>query len=228
MKNRQNYHNNENNKEVESLIRASKIRIQKEVKEGFKFHHLTDSLSNRLLRNHISQRVSMVVMFVDLVDSTKISIEISSQKLPNVIRGFSQEATLVIEYYGGHVLKFVGDAVLAYFLIENFNNNSGKAVKSALNSGLALMKVIERSLNPALESRNFPKLGLHIGIDYGKNNVVLYGANKHRSHIDLIGPTINLAAKMQSISGKNKIVIGERVFSKINSSSKKISKKLMI
>ena len=169
----------------------------------------------------------MVVMFVDLVDSTKMSIEISPKKLPNVIRGFSQEATFVIEYYGGNVLKFVGDAVLAYFLIENFNNNSRKAVNNALNSAFALMNVIERSLNPALEARDLPKLGLHIGIDYGKNNVVLYGANKHRSHIDLIGPTINLAAKMQSISGKNKIIIGDRVFTKINSSSKKNFKKII-
>lgn len=88
------------------------------------------------------------------------------------------------------------------------------------------MYIVERSLNPALEKYNLPKLGLHIGIDYGKNNVVLYGANKHRSHIDLIGPTINLAAKMQSISGKNKIVIGDRVFTKVNSSSKKNFKKI--
>ena len=83
------------------------------------------------------------------------------------------------------------------------------------------MNLVEKSLNPAPESRNFPKLDLHVGIDYGKNNVVLYGADKHRSYIDLRGPIINLGAKMQSISGKNKIIIGDRVFTKINSSSKK-------
>ena len=49
----------------------------------------------------------MVVMFVDLVDSTKISASISPKELPNVIKGFSQEVTFVIEYYGGHVLKLL-------------------------------------------------------------------------------------------------------------------------
>ena len=70
------YYKNDN-QEVENLIRESKNRIQKEIKNGFKFHHLTYALSNHILRNHISQRVSMVVMFVDLVDSTKISASIS-------------------------------------------------------------------------------------------------------------------------------------------------------
>lgn len=51
----------------------------------------------------------MVVMFVDLVDSTKRSASISPE-LPNVIKGFSQ-VTFLIEYYAGHVLKFGGDAI---------------------------------------------------------------------------------------------------------------------
>ena len=34
--------------EVENLIRESKNRIQKEIKKGFKFHHLTYTLSNHI------------------------------------------------------------------------------------------------------------------------------------------------------------------------------------
>ncbi|HET7643754.1 MAG TPA: adenylate/guanylate cyclase domain-containing protein [Nitrososphaeraceae archaeon] len=225
--NQRNFQTKINNyQHFENVLISSQNRIKREIKKGFKFQHLTCALSNRILRNHISKRVSMAVMFIDLVESTKISIEISPKQLPNVIRGFSQEATFVVESYGGHVLKFVGDAVLAYFLIENFNNDSSKTVKNALNSAFAFMYVVENGLNSLFETYNLPRLGLHIGIDYGKNNVVLYGANKLRSHIDLIGPTINLAAKMASISGKNEIVIGERVFTKINSNSRKKFKKI--
>lgn len=92
---------------------------------------------------------------------------------------------------------------------------------------LPYFSIIEKSLNLILEAYNLPKLGLHIGIDYGKNNVVLYGSDKRRSHIDLIGSSINLAAKMESISGKNKIVIGEQIFTKLNSRSKKNFKKII-
>ena len=73
MKLQERYYYKNDYQEIENLIRESKNRIQKEIKKGFKFHHLTYALSNHILRNHISQRVSMVVMFVDLVDSTKIS-----------------------------------------------------------------------------------------------------------------------------------------------------------
>ena len=117
----------------------------------------------------------MVVMFVDLVDSTKISASISPKELPNVIKGFSQEVTFVIEYYGGHVLKFVGDEVLAYFLIKEYNKISHKTINSGVKCAFALFSTIEKSLNPILEAYNLLKLGLHIGIDYGKNNVVLHG-----------------------------------------------------
>ena len=188
---------------------------------------MTYALSNHILRNHISQRVSTVVMFVDLVDSTKISTSISPKELPNVIKGFSQEVTFVIEYYGGHVLKFVGDEVLAYFLIKEYNKISHKTINSGVKCAFALFSTIEKSLNPILEAYNLLKLGLHIGIDYGKNNVVLYGSDKRRSHIDLIGSSINLAAKMESISGKNKIVIGEQIFTKLNSRSRENFKKII-
>ena len=53
------------------------------------------------------------------------------------------------------------------------------------------------------------------------------GSDKRRSHIDLIGSSINLAAKMESISGKNKIVIGEQIFTKLNSRSRENFKKII-
>jgi class 3 adenylate cyclase len=42
-----------------------------------------------------------------------------------------------------------------------------------------------------------------VTIDYGDCSVVRYGADKQRAHVDLIGLTLNLAAKMQSITKPN-------------------------
>jgi hypothetical protein len=72
MKNQQNCQTNNNNnnyKHVENLLILSQNRIKKEIKTGFKFQHLTCALSNHILRNHISKRISRAVMFIDLVDS---------------------------------------------------------------------------------------------------------------------------------------------------------------
>ena len=37
-------------------------------------------------------------------------------RLTRIIQTFSQEMSLVIKLYGGYVLKYVGDAVLAFFM----------------------------------------------------------------------------------------------------------------
>jgi class 3 adenylate cyclase len=208
---------------IEIQVKKSQKRIDRDVKELFGYHHLTNSTSNRVLRNMISKRITMTVMVIDLVGSTKLSAEIHPMRLGRWVREFSQESTFVIESFGGHVLKYVGDAVIAYFLHEN------KPKKSTNNSVLAakaLIQVVKNSINPIMKKRGLPKLSLHIGIDHGKNSVLLYGHDAKRSHIDLIGLTLNLAAKMEAICGINQIVIGDNVYQKLYTTQKKKFKKV--
>ena len=51
------------------------------------------------------------------------------------------------------------------------------------------------------------------------------GIDKINSHIDLIGLTLNLSSKMQSISKANQIIIGESVYSKLTPNIKKSFRK---
>jgi len=212
-------------KQIEVQVKKSQKRIQREVKEGFGYHHLTRSISNIALRNKISKRLSMTVMFIDLVGSTKLSAEIHPMRLGRWVREFSQESAFVIESFGGHVLKYVGDAVIAYFLDEH---NPKKNANDSVLAAKALIQVIKNSVDPIMKKRGLPTLRLHIGMDHGKNSVLLYGHDARKSHIDLIGLTMNLAAKMQSISGINQIVIGDNVYQKLHTAQKKNFKKVPI
>jgi len=67
------------------------------------------------LRKHVSSKISLVIMFVDLVGSTKMSMTLPGDKLVTIIRAFSHEMSSVVESYDGFVLKYVGDAVIAFF-----------------------------------------------------------------------------------------------------------------
>jgi adenylate cyclase len=66
-------------------------------------------------------------------------------------------------------------------------------------------------LNPILSKYDYPGLKLKIGIDEGENVVVQYGYDRS-SQIDILGYTMNVAAKITSITGPNKISIGENVY----------------
>jgi class 3 adenylate cyclase len=46
--------------------------------------------------------------------------------------------------------------------------------------------------------------------------VVRYGKDKVRAHVDLLGPVMNIAAKVQNKAKPQQIMIGEDIFNKIH------------
>ena len=36
-----------------------------------------------------------------------------------------------------------------------------------------------------------------IGVDFGTNMIIRYGSDAEKSHVDILGPTMNIAAKIQ-------------------------------
>ena len=201
-----------NMKTKEELIQNSITRLRKSIKQGFQYSHLNNATSNKHLREYVSKRIPLYVIFVDLVDSTKMSQKILPSQLGDVIRSFSQESTVIIEKYNGHILKFVGDAVVAYFIPKN---DSKKIANDVIKCAQTIIDVTKMSANPILEENHLPPLHLHIGIDFGLCSVLLYGTDKKKSHIDLIGNTINMAAKMQAAADVDEIIIGKKIHEKL-------------
>ena len=54
-------------------------------------------------------------MFVDLVGSTKLSAQLDPEDMSAVIRAYQDAVAGEVARFGGHVAKFMGDGVLAYF-----------------------------------------------------------------------------------------------------------------
>ena len=47
--------------------------------------------------------------------------------------------------------------------------------------------VIQKGINPILNQYDYPDLMVKIGVDFGQNIVVRYGADEINSHVDLDG-----------------------------------------
>lgn len=203
-------------------VKKTQSRIKKSFEKGFMYHHLALIRSEKFLRNHDSKRLPMFVLYVDLVGSTKMSSELDPEIFTTLIRIFSQEMSYVIEQYGGYVLKFVGDAVLGYFFSYSYSKMSNKVIECAKK----MQKIVDGAINPILTQKTFPQLQIKISIDFGECSIVRYGSDENRSHIDLIGLTLNLAAKMQHITKPNHITIGEFVYNQLNSKNKTLFQKV--
>ncbi|MDE1762721.1 MAG: adenylate/guanylate cyclase domain-containing protein [Thaumarchaeota archaeon] len=208
--------------DAESLIKETQKRVWSSLKKGYEYQYAVDE-SDQFLREHVSKRMHMIVLFVDLVGSTEMSLTLPAEKLGIIISSFSQEMRSVIKNYGGYVLKYVGDAVIGYFVAEE---NPLVVSDSAVNCAKTMIDVIERGINPILSEYDYPELRVKIGMDFGENAIVRYGSDKTRSHVDILGPAVSIAAKITALARPNQILIGEDVHEKLHPSLKDLFKKV--
>jgi class 3 adenylate cyclase len=62
-----------------------------------------------------AERRQLTVMFVDLVGSTEFLAGLDPEDMGRVIRAYQDCCAAVVERWGGHVAKYMGDGLLAYF-----------------------------------------------------------------------------------------------------------------
>jgi adenylate cyclase len=191
------------------IAKESQIRIKKALVEGFEYHHLAIAKSDHFLRKHTAQRLDFAVIYVDLVNSTRMSTELAPDFLSKIVTVFSQEVSYIIEHFGGLVLKFVGDASIGYFpSSQNFDD--------IVLCGESVVYVVRNAINPLLLQMGYAGIEVKVTSDYGQHTIVRYGSDQERSHVDIISATMNLAAKMQSVTRGGQMVIGNSLYKKLS------------
>ena len=167
----------------------------------------------KFLLNHISSKIPLIIIYADLVGSTRMSMTLPIDNLVTIIRAFTHDLSYAVDSYDGYVLKYVGDAVISFFPSRvNDNNNEYLASDTAVECGKSMINAIKEEINPVLNKRyGYPELFAKIGIDAGENAIVQFGYEQS-SPIDMLGYSMNIAAKITSLTGANKISIGENVY----------------
>jgi class 3 adenylate cyclase len=201
----------------ETMILETQKRVWAALKKGYEYSGLIDE-SEAFLRKNVFSKLDMVVLYVDLVGSTTMTLEMPAEKIAIIVSSFSQEMAAVIRQHHGYVLKFVGDAVIGYFVGDG---NGLLAAGNAVNCAKSMISIIQKGINPILNQYDYPDLMVKIGVDFGQNIVVRYGSDAENSHVDLMGPAMNIAAKIQNMAKPNQILIGNDVYQRLHPSSQK-------
>ena len=201
----------------DTLIKKAQDRVLNSVKNGIEYPPFVDK-SEEFLRNHVNSRVHIFVMYVDLVGSTNMSLSLPEEKVVTIISSFAQEMAYTVTQFGGFMLKFVGDAVLAYF---NAENDLIYPADNIINCAKSMLRVLTDGINPVLTINGYPSLAAKIGIDHGQNIIVRYGSDKRKSHVDILGPSMNMASKIQNMAVPNQLLIGGDVYDKLHPETQK-------
>ncbi len=149
------------------------------------------------------QTISYCVGIVDIVNSMKITHQMSHEKISQYYEIFLNSMGKVLGRFGGVVIKNIGDSLLYYFP-ESSQSKRKYGFMSCLEASLAIIAEHKTISNQLLE-QTLPSLDYRVSADYG-----LCAQMKSRDSpmLDLIGPPVNMCSKINRSGAVNGIVIG--------------------
>jgi len=202
--------------DTQTYISETQARVWKALKRGLQFEATLDR-SERFLHRHVNTRKRLIVLIADLVDSTRMTRTLHIDRLATIIQTFSQEMSFMISNFDGYVLKYVGDAVIAYFSADT---NFYMASDTAVNCASSMLTILQQGINPVLNQYDYPELKVKIGIDTGAHSVIKYGHGE-KSHVDVLGYAISMASKISALAQPDQIIISESVYKGIHPSARR-------
>lgn len=150
----------------------------------------------------LPERRQLTVLFCDLVGSTPLARALDPEDLREVIRAYQDCCAGMIARYAGHVARFMGDGVLAYFGYPiAHEDDAERAVRAALDLVGAVGRL---SPQPGLT------LQLRIGIATGTVVVGDLVGERAAQEEAVVGETPALAARLQAAARANEILISAR------------------
>ena len=163
-----------------------------------------------LLKNEL---LDATVMFIDVCGFTAITEQIPANEVVALLNGIFDKIVKEIIAQGGHVDKFMGDAVMAVFRGEYH-------LDRAIDVALAVKEQIS-NIEVALEGDKTYKPQISIGINSGEMVSGNIGsASLRRLDYTVIGDAVNVAQRLQTIAKAGQIIITEEVYLKTTESFK--------
>ena len=149
-----------------------------------------------------AERRQLTVMFVDLVGSTSLSTRFDPEDMRETLTAYQNAVAGEIARFEGHLAKFMGDGVLAYFGWPRAHEDEAER---AVTASLAIVETVDR-----LRSPDGRPLAARVGIATGLvvvGDLLGSGAAQEEA---VIGETPNLAARLQVMAGSGEVVIAEQ------------------
>ncbi|MDH3742191.1 MAG: adenylate/guanylate cyclase domain-containing protein, partial [Hyphomicrobiales bacterium] len=141
-----------------------------------------------------TQTIKAVIWYFDLQGFTKLAETTPGDQMIAMLNDYFGAAVGAVEAYGGDVLKFMGDGLLAIFKFADDDSACCSRAIAAADELIATMATINNRRRA--ENLVFTKfsLALHLGD-------LMYGNIGAQDRLDftVIGPAVNMAARIQAM-----------------------------
>ena len=156
----------------------------------------------------------ITILFSDIVGFTEMANTLRSRRVAELLNEYLAAMTKAIFDSGGTVDKFVGDAVMALFGAPEEltpNEQVRRALAAARQMLRALKELNQRWIEQGIVGENgVPPVRFRCGIHQGTAVVGMFGG-PDRSDYTAIGPSVNIAARLQEVAEPNTVLISAAV-----------------
>jgi len=161
-----------------------------------------------LLNNEV---VEATVMFVDICGFTAITEQVAANTVVTLLNGLFDKIVKEIITQGGHVDKFMGDAVMAVF-------RGDYHLDRAIDAALAVREQL-KNIDAISAGDQTYKPEVSVGINSGEMVSGNIGsASLKRLDYTVIGDAVNLSQRLQSVAKAGQIIITEETYEKAKES----------
>ncbi len=185
--------------------------------------YLTESVLSRFLPPALVKRAAqgnlaldlrpeprmITILFSDIIGFTQLSNTLRSRRVAELLNEYLTEMTHAIFDNGGTVDKFMGDAILAIFgAPEEISPN--EQVRRAIAAARQMYKTLAR-LNKKWHAQGITQtVQFRCGIHQGTAVVGMFGGAE-RADYTAIGPSVNIAARIQEAAEPSSILVSAAV-----------------
>ncbi|PKL50098.1 MAG: hypothetical protein CVV42_03670 [Candidatus Riflebacteria bacterium HGW-Riflebacteria-2] len=144
----------------------------------------------------VAERADVTVLFAGIRDFSALEDQLSPEESMGLMSRFLEICETSVKENGGDIDKYIGDTAMAAF-------KQGVGAVAERQALLAALKIQQRVAQLRLELPAFA--GLHTGVGLASGSVIAghIGSLHNRLDYTFIGDTVNLAARLEKMAGRD-------------------------
>jgi len=153
---------------------------------------------------------SVAILLSDLRGFTALSESYHTDKIINMLNRYLSHMNQVISRYGGVIDKYMGDAILVVF---GLNEQNGDDLLRAIACAVEMQQCMDL-VNSENEIEGLPRLFMGIGVNAGEVTAGALGSDFHQEY-SIIGDEVNVVSRIEAHTLRGQILIGEKSYQQV-------------